>query len=236
MVRHKSQKLASLLFVMLFFVLSCFGCTKNDLKGQMQKVIGDTGKSEGEFEFGGEVTDVLPNDQNAHFFTEKVFVESEATGIVAYTINRMTILTNLDSKTFPVSDFSQRAKENGWISNESVLNSDYDFILVDLSLEKVKDGIVKNEATLVNTLRLVYKNESGEILPAGDMEYFSFEETDSAKHSENPNEYLGVYLSEGASIDCSVGYFMPKGTVTNTKDLFFALGVNPEKTQYIYPK
>ena len=54
------------------------------------------------------------------FFTEKVFVESEATGIVAYTINHMTILTNLDSKTFPVSDFSQRAKENGWISNESV--------------------------------------------------------------------------------------------------------------------
>lgn len=67
------------------------------------------------------------------------------------------------------------------------------------------------------------KMKAEKFSPAGDMEYFSFEETDSAKHSENPNEYLGVYLSEGASIDCSVGYFMPKGTVTNTKDLFLLL-------------
>ena len=101
-------------------------------------------------------------------------------------------------------------------------------------MKKEKNGVVLGEAELVNMLRLVYTDAGGQILPAGDMEYFSFSENDKAKRSENPNEFLGVYLDESASVTCQVGYFVPKNTVNDAADLFFALGLNPEKTQYIY--
>ena len=202
----------------LLFIIGCFlGCTKEEVNGQFQKVVGDVGSGSDGFQFGGIVT---------------VFVESEATGVTSYTVTSMQSYDT--TAPFSKTDFSKRAYENGWLSENGVLNPDYTFVVVEFTLKKEKNGVVLGEAELVNTLRLVYVGADGQILPAGDMEYFSFSENDKAKRSENPNEFLGVYLDESASVTCQVGYFVPKNTVNDTADLFFALGLNPEKTQYIY--
>lgn len=232
----KHPKKASILLVLvLLFIIGCFlGCTKEDVKGQFQKVVGDVGSGGDGFQSGGVVTDTPPNEQNRHIFGETVLVENEATGITNYTVTSMQSYDTTDS--FSKNDFSKRAYENGWLSENGALNPDYTFVVVEFTLKKEKNGVVLGEAELVNTLRLVYTDAGGQILPAGDMEYFSFPENDKAKRSENPNEFLGVYLEEGASVTCQVGYFVSKKTVNNTADLFFALGLNPEKTQYIYPR
>jgi len=63
-----------------------------------------------------------------------------------------------------------------------------------------------------------------------------FKETDNAKRSSLPNEYLGVYLDVGCSVECQVGYFVPKNEESDASKLFFELGPNPDKVQYIYPR
>lgn len=232
MRKYPKKKSISIVLVLLF-IIGCFlGCTKEEVKGQFQKVVGDVGSGSDGFQFGGIVTDTPPNEQNRHIFGETVFVESEATGVTSYTVTNMQSYDTTAS--FSKNDFSKRAYENGWLSENGVLNPDYTFVVVEFTLKKEKNGVVLGEAELVNTLRLVYAGADGQILPAGDMEYLSFSENDKAKRSENPNEFLGVYLDESASVTCQVGYFVPKNTVNDTADLFFALGLNPEKTQYIY--
>lgn len=231
MKKYPKKKSISIVLVLLF-IIGCFlGCTKEDVKGQFQKVVGDVGGGDG-FQNGGIVTDTPPNEQNRHIFGETVFVESEATGVTSYTVTSMQSYDT--TAPFSKNDFSKRAYENGWLSKNGVLNPDCTFVVVEFTLKKEKNGVVLGEAELVNTLRLVYTTADGQILPAGDMEYFSFSENDKAKRSENPNEFLGVYLDESASVTCQVGYFVPKNIVNDTADLFFALGLNPEKTQYIY--
>lgn len=230
---NEYAKKTSVSIVLALLIIGCFfGCTKADVKGQFQKVVGDVGSGGDGFQSGGVVTDTPPNEQNRHIFGETVLVENEATGITNYTVTSMQSYDTTDS--FSKNDFSKRAYENGWLSENGALNPDYTFVVVEFTLKKEKNGVVLGEAELVNTLRLVYTDADRQILPAGDMEYFTFSENDKAKRSENPNEFLGVYLEEGASVTCQVGYFVPKNTVNDTADLFFALGLNPEKTQYIY--
>ncbi len=226
------KKASVSIVLVLLLIIGCFlGCTKEEVKGQFQKIVGDVGGGN-DFQFGGIVTDTPPNEQNRHTFGETVLVENEATGVTSYTVKQM--LSYDTTASFSKDDFSKRAYENGWLSENGTLNPDYTFVTVEFTLKKEKNGVVLDEAELVNTLRLVYRGADGQILPAGDMEYFSFPENDKAKRSENPNEFLGVYLDESASVTCQVGYFVPKNTVNDTADLFFALGLNPEKTQYIY--
>ncbi len=226
------KKASVSIVLVLLLIIGCFlGCTKEEVKGQFQKIVGDVGGGN-DFQFGGIVTDTPPNEQNRHTFGETVLVENEATGVTSYTVKQM--LSYDTTASFSKDDFSKRAYENGWLSENGTLNPDYTFVTVEFTLKKEKNGVVLDEAELANTLRLVYRGADGQILPAGDMEYFSFPENDKAKRSENPNEFLGVYLDESASVTCQVGYFVPKNTVNDTADLFFALGLNPEKTQYIY--
>lgn len=226
------KKASVSIVLVLLLIIGCFlGCTKEEVKGQFQKIVGDVGGGN-DFQFGGIVTDTPPNEQNRHTFGETVLVENEATGVTSYTVKQM--LSYDTTASFSKDDFSKRAYENGWLSENGTLNPDYTFVTVEFTLKKEKNGVVLDEAELVNTLRLVYRGADGQILPAGDMEYLAFSESDVAKRSENPNEFLGVYLEEGASVTCQVGYFVPKKTVNNTMDLFFALGLDPEKTQYIY--
>ena len=227
------KKVSISIVLVLLFIIGCFlGCTKEEVKGQFQKVVGDVGSGGDGFQSGGIVTDTPPNAQNRHIFGETVLVENEATGVTSYTVTNMQSYDT--TAPFSKNDFSERAYENGWLSENGALNPDYTFVVVEFTLKKEKNGVVLGEAELVNMLRLVYMDAGGQILPAGDMEYLVFLESDVAKRSENPNEFLGVYLDEGASVTCQVGYFVPKKTVNNTANLFFALGLNPEKTQYIY--
>ena len=230
MFRKKITMLISLIFAVLLLMFCCFGCTKDDVKGEIKKIVGNAEQGgNASFKPGGAVTNALPNAQNTHSFGEAVVLEM-VTGDEEYTVRKMTILNSLESESF---SFPDRPTENGWVSEDGILNPDYSFVLVELTVKKVTKGEIENEATLVNNLSLVYACENGEILPAGEMEYFQFTESDGAKRSTQANEYLGVYLDVGASIDCIVGYFVPKNTVSNTGDLFFSLGINPEKTQYI---
>lgn len=230
MFRKKITMLISLIFAVLLLVFCCFGCTKDDVKGEIQKIVGNAEQGgNNSFEFGGGVTNALPNAQNTHFFGDAVTLEM-VTGDEEYTVRKMTVLNSFESENF---SFPDHPIENGWVSKDGILNPDYSFVLVELTVKKVTKGEIENEATLVNKLNLVYESENGEILPAGEMDYFQFTESDGSKRSTLANEYFGVYLDVGASIDCRVGYFMPKNTVSNTDELFFSLGINPEKTQYI---
>ena len=88
MRKYPKKKSISIVLVLLF-IIGCFlGCTKEDVKGQFQKVVGDVGGVDG-FQNGGIVTDTPPNEQNRHIFGETVFVESEATGVTSYTVTSM---------------------------------------------------------------------------------------------------------------------------------------------------
>ncbi len=230
MAEYKAKPFVLLVFAVFLFVFCCFGCTKDDVKGEIQKIVGNAEQGGNDsFEFGGGVTNALPNAQNTHFFGDAVTLEM-VTGDEEYTVRKMTVLNSLESENF---SFPDHPIENGWVSKDGVLNPDYSFVLVELTVKKVTKGEIENEATLVNKLSLVYESENGDILPAGEMDYFQFTESDGAKRSTLANEYFGVYLDVGASIDCRVGYFVPKNTVSDTGDLFFSLGINPEKTQYI---
>lgn len=233
MARKKFMSFVICCLAVSLFVFCCFGCTKDDVQGEMQKIIGSGSQNNGaSLKSGGIVTDAPPNAQNTHFFGDSVPLET-VTGNEEYTIRKMTVLNSLASENF---SFPEHPIENGWVSEDGVLNPDYSFVLVEMRVKKTAKGEVEKEATLVNVLKLVYKSENGAILPAGEMDYFQFAESDNAKRSTLPNEYLGVYLEAGASIDCRVGYFVPKNTVSDTGNLFFSLGINPEKTQYIYPQ
>ena len=87
--------------------------------------------------------------------------------------------------------------------------------------------------------RKVFERLSDRCLSVGQpkvLEYLYFNETDNAKRSSLPNEYLGVYLDVGCSVECQVGYFVPKNEESDASKLFFELGPNPDKVQYIYPR
>ena len=87
---NEYAKKTSVSIVLALLIISCFfGCTKADVKGQFQKVVGDVGSGGDGFQSGGIVTDTPPNAQNRHIFGETVLVENEATGVTSYTVTNM---------------------------------------------------------------------------------------------------------------------------------------------------
>ena len=155
------------------------------------------------------------------------------TGNAEYTVNKMTVLNSFDSENFT---FPKRPVENGWVSKDGALNPEYMFVLVDVNVKKTTEGEA-GQPVLLNNLRLVRSGKDGKAESVGgEMEYLYFKETDNAKRSSLPNEYLGVYLDVGCSVECQVGYFVPKNEESDASKLFFELGPNPDKVQYIYPR
>ncbi len=231
----KFKKLIVLMMFLIFLlsVMVCFfGCTKDNIQNQAQKIVGNSGQGGGTSLQSGEIyTQPLPSKENTHYFGEPVAVEV-FTGNEEYTVNKMTVLNSFDGENFT---FPERPVENGWVSKDGALNSEYMFVLVDVNVKKTTEGEA-GQPVLVNNLRLVHLGKDGKAVSVGEMEYLYFKETDNAKRSSLPNEYLGVYLDVGCSVECQVGYFVPKNEESDASKLFFALGPNPDKVQYIYPR
>lgn len=231
----KFKKLIVLMMFLIFLlsVMVCFfGCTKDNIQNQAQKIVGNSGQGGGTSLQSGEIyTQPLPSKENTHYFGEPVAVEV-FTGNEEYTVNKMTVLNSFDGENFT---FPERPVENGWVSKDGTLNPEYMFVLVDVNVKKTTEGEA-GQPVLVNNLRLVHLGKDGKAVSVGEMEYLYFKETDNAKRSSLPNEYLGVYLDVGCSVECQVGYFVPKNEESDASKLFFALGPNPDKVQYIYPR
>lgn len=232
----KFKKLIVLMMLLNFLlsVMVCFfGCTKDDIQNQAQKIVGNSGQGGGTSLQSGEIyTQPLPSKENTHYFGEPVPVEV-FTGNVEYTVNKMTVLNSFDGENFT---FPKRPVENGWVSKDGALNPEYMFVLVDVNVKKTTEGEA-GQPVLLNNLRLVRSGKDGKAESVGgEMEYLYFKATDNAKRSSLPNEYLGVYLDVGCSVECQVGYFVPKNEESDASKLFFELGPNPDKVQYIYPR
>lgn len=223
-----------IVFTLLSVMVCFFGCTKDDIQNQAQKIVGNSGQGGGTSLQSGEIyTQPLPSKENTHYFGEPVPVEV-FTGNEEYTVNKMTVLNSFDGENFT---FPKRPVENGWVSKDGALNPEYMFVLVDVNVKKTTEGEAGQQPVLLNNLRLVRSGKDGKAESIDDeMEYLYFKETDNAKRSSLPNEYLGVYLDVGCSVECQVGYFVPKNEESDASKLFFELGPNPDKVQYIYPR
>lgn len=110
-----------------------FGCTKDDIQNQAQKIVGNSGQGGGTSLQSGEIyTQPLPSKENTHYFGEPVPVEV-FTGNVEYTVNKMTVLNSFDGENFT---FPKRPVENGWVSKDGALNPEYMFVLVDVNVKR----------------------------------------------------------------------------------------------------
>ena len=68
MKRYPKKRAVSIVLGLLL-IIGCFlGCTKEEVKGQFQKVVGDVGSGSDGFQFGGIVTDTPPNEQTKDLF------------------------------------------------------------------------------------------------------------------------------------------------------------------------
>ena len=68
-MKRYSKKRAVSIVLGLLLIIGCFlGCTKEEVKGQFQKVVGDVGSGSDGFQFGGIVTDTPPNEQTKDLF------------------------------------------------------------------------------------------------------------------------------------------------------------------------
>lgn len=197
------------------------------------KIVGNSGQGGGTSLQSGEIyTQPLPSKENTHYFGEPVPVEV-FTGNEEYTVNKMTVLNSFDGENFT---FPKRPVENGWVSKDGALNPEYMFVLVDVNVKKTTEGEAGQQPVLLNNLRLVRSGKDGKAESIDDeMEYLYFKETDNAKRSSLPNEYLGVYLDVGCSVECQVGYFVPKTKRAMQVSCFLSLAPIPIKCNTFIP-